>query len=76
MKNPHNLLVALDPPRDAPPRRWRCRYCGVEGLWEEVDAAACTYVYPPCDHCGQTPTCAKDCAGIAMALASLDPNVN
>ncbi len=67
--NPHNSLVALDPPRRHPARRWKCHYCGVEGLLETVRAIACTYVYPPCEHCGETPTCAADCPGIAAALS-------
>lgn len=69
-KNPHNMLTAIDPPRSHPPRRWRCYYCGVEGLMNEVREIACTYVYPPCEHCGQTPECAPDCAGIAAALST------
>jgi hypothetical protein len=67
--NPHNSLIAIDPPRAQPPRRWRCGYCGLEGLLEEVRAVACTYVYPPCEYCGQTPECAPDCKGIAAVLS-------
>lgn len=69
MKNPHNWLVALDPPRETPPRRWRCHYCRIEGLYDEVVAVACTHVYPPCNACGQTPICSLTCAGIAAALS-------
>lgn len=68
-KNPHNHLTALDPPRESPPRRWRCRYCGAEGLMDDLLAIACTHVYPPCSYCGQTPECASDCRGIAEALS-------
>lgn len=69
--NPHNLLTALDPPsRDD--RRWRCRYCHREGLYDELLEIACTFVYPPCPFCGQTPTCARDCDGIARALSGED----
>lgn len=74
--NPHNSLVALDPPRSHPPRRWRCSYCGIEGLYDEVEAVECTYEYPPCEYCGQTPTCAPDCEGIALALTGeLTPEI-
>lgn len=66
--NPHMSLKAIDPPRDHPPRRWRCDYCGLTGLMGEVRAVACAYVYPPCKHCGQAPECAIDCSGIAAAL--------
>ncbi len=69
--NPHNSLVALDPPgRDD--RRWRCRYCALEGLYDELLEVACTYVYPPCDFCGKTPECAPDCLGIAELLGRED----
>lgn len=102
MKNPHMMLVALDPPIRArpkiyglcdavdlgyghhgspcsycghvepPERRWRCRYCGIEGLMDNVRAVECSYVYPPCPYCGQSPECAIDCEGIAKALAGED----
>lgn len=72
MKNPHNLLVAIDPPRADPPRRWRCHWCHMEGLFDDLQAVACTFVYPPCDYCGQAPTCARDCPGVAAALAGDD----
>jgi len=75
--NPHNSLVALDPPRKHPPRRWRCSYCGIEGTLEEVNAVECSYEYPPCEYCGQTPECAIDCPGISMALSGeLTPEVD
>jgi hypothetical protein len=74
--NPHNSLIALDPPRSHPPRRWRCSYCGTEGLYDDVEAVECTYEYPPCEYCGQTPTCAPDCKGIALALSGkLTPEI-
>jgi hypothetical protein len=66
--NPHNSLLAIDPP-GTQNRRWRCQYCGVEGFYENLRTVACTYVYPPCDHCGETPECAPDCKGIAAALS-------
>ncbi len=65
--NPHNWLTALDPPY-TDDRRWRCNYCKLEGTFEEVQAVECTFVYPPCDSCGLTPTCAPDCKGAAAAL--------
>ena len=75
-KNPHNAMVPLDPPH-TPNRRWRCRYCGMVGTMEELRAAECTYEYPPCNYCGQTPECAPDCKGIALALSgALTPAVN
>ncbi len=70
--NPHNSRIALDPPREAPPRRWRCQYCDQEGLWDELEALECTYVYLPCAYCGQTPECARDCPGIMALLGSPD----
>jgi hypothetical protein len=65
----HLSLAAMDPPRDSPPRRWRCNGCGMVGLYDEVHATPCTAAMPPpCEHCGQTPLCAQDCSGIAAAL--------
>lgn len=56
--NPHNLLTRQGaPPKDA----WHCKYCNAKGTLKELEAKACTYVYPPCDVCGQTPECAPDC---------------
>lgn len=66
--NPHSMLRAIDPPRDSPPRRWKCVYCGIVGLVEDLQKIACTYVYPPCEACGQAPECASDCPGMATAL--------
>lgn len=71
-KNPHNWLSAISPPH-TPNRRWRCRYCQAEGTFDELNAVACSYVYPPCEYCGETPLCSRDCVGIAMALS--DPDV-
>ncbi len=73
--NPHMSLKAIDPPRDHPPRRWRCGYCGLSGLMDEVRAVACSYVYPPCKYCGRAPECAIDCPGIMAILASPDVHV-
>jgi len=66
--NPHNWLTALSPPH-TPNRRWRCEYCQLEGLYDELREVAC---YPPCEYCGQTPECAIDCHGIAEALGRPD----
>jgi len=74
--NPHNRLTRIDAvppwPLPLPPVetvRWRCYYCDAEGTWEELHSIACSYVYPPCPSCGQTPECALDCRAIAKALA-------
>jgi hypothetical protein len=72
MKNPHMMLVAIDPPRKHPARRWRCGFCHVSGLYDDVRAIECSYVYPPCEYCGGTPECTLDCPGIAKALAGED----
>ncbi len=72
--NPHMHLEALDPPREHPPRRWRCVPCGAVGTLDELNAIECTFEYPPCKDCGQTPECAPDCSGIAKALS--DPSVH
>jgi hypothetical protein len=58
--NPHNYLSALDP-RGPADRRWECQYCGDTGTYEELLTRACSYPYPPCESCGQTPECARDC---------------
>jgi hypothetical protein len=79
--NPHNHIVAIDPPDPGPgtgkTRRWKCKMCGEVGLCDDLmgpdQRNPCAYVYPPCKYCGQTPTCAPDCYGILAALSS--PNV-
>lgn len=63
-------MRAIDPPRESPPRRWHCKYCGDIGLYEELRARPCAFVYPPCEVCGQTPECAADCAGVLAALGA------
>ena len=73
LKNPHMSLVALSPP-GTENRIWKCTYCHEEGLMDEIRKTECSFVYPPCEHCGQTPECALDCSGIAMLLA--DPRVH
>ncbi len=67
--NPHNYLKAIDPP-GTDNRRWECQYCHQVAPFEELRKIECTYVYPPCKHCGQTPECAADCPGIMGILKS------
>jgi len=67
--NPHMWVTALSPPRQKPCRIWMCQYCGIIGPMNTIRAVACSHVYPPCKYCGQTPECARDCPGIAMALS-------
>lgn len=51
-----------------------CAYCGV--IVEPVHGGdlhfryplTCTYDYPPCTTCGQTPECAADCGAVLAAL--------
>jgi hypothetical protein len=74
--NPHLMLIALDPPRKNPPRRWRCNDCGDTGLYDDVHDRACTAPPPPpCEWCGQTPLCARDCMGMAVLLGAT-PGLN
>lgn len=78
MKNPHNWLTNVGDDL------WECMYCKTQGSFDEMnepDAKAigieyvpCTYEYPPCDSCGQTPTCAPDCKGVVAAIAGLNSN--
>lgn len=72
--NPHNILIALDPPGEASRRRWRCDCCKIEGLMDEVQAIECAFVYPPCKHCGLSGECAQDCPGMMALLGSLAAN--
>lgn len=67
--NPHNWLTAVTPRGRVPIRRFKCQWCGDVGTYEELLTRACGYVYPPCQHCGETPTCAQDCSGILAVLA-------
>lgn len=72
-KNPHCHLIALSPP-GLENRRWRCRYCGEEGLgtddlWGPGQKNSCRYEYPPCTRCGQTPLCVISCLGMREALS-------
>jgi len=67
--NPHNYLKKIDWEKLI----WKCQYCGVIGTIEELDKIECSYQYPPCRWCGQTPICASDCIGIRIALS--DPRI-
>lgn len=53
------------------PAIFECGHCGKQddpsGLMNSRD---CTKVYEPCNHCGQTEECAKDCSGISGILGS------
>lgn len=65
--NPHNLMTrTAAPPIDA----WRCDFCKKSGTFKGLRKTECTYVYPPCKYCGETPECARDCAGMLAALGS------
>lgn len=77
--NPHGWLTAVDPIPPWPERlteeyaaskRWQCQYCPANGTWEELHQIECTYVYPPCSVCGQTPECAADCKFIGAILGN------
>ncbi len=66
---PHLRARPLDP--KGSPRRWQCVDCDAIGesyaLLAMLDCTAPPP--PPCAWCGQTPICAEDCMGIAVALA-------
>lgn len=76
--NPHNNCIALDPPYTEN-RRWRCHYCGAEGLFDQLmgpeQSIECTHVYPPCEACGAAPQCTADCPLMAKLLGSPPPGV-
>jgi hypothetical protein len=70
--NPHLSCQPIDPP--GPRRRWICTDCGetgaIEALMGPKQKKACKKVHPPCEHCGGTPLCAKDCPGILAILGA------
>jgi hypothetical protein len=68
--NPHMWMTAVDPP-GAVGRRWECQYCKAVGRLSYLQTKECTFTYPPCKVCGQTPECAKDCGGVKGALAAV-----
>lgn len=49
MGDDHMYLEAIDPPRDSPPRRWRCRHCGSEGLMADLRRTDCVASRPVTD---------------------------
>lgn len=67
MKNPHITLIRQGKP---PLDWWICKYCHQQGTYDEIENIECSYIYPPCEHCGQTPICAFNCEGILNALAN------
>jgi hypothetical protein len=71
----HRQATALDPPGPKP-RRWQCAECKVIAVgYNALAAIPCTAPDPPpCDWCGQTPECARDCVGVAMALSGVGVN--
>lgn len=70
--NPHNAIVRQgEPPLD----KWKCRYCGAEGTYGHLLSVPCTYLYPACKTCGQTPLCAPDCEAMLHVLTS-DPEAD
>jgi len=68
--NPHNHLRRTKP---KPQDWWECQYCKENGTLTHLSEVECSYEYPPCDYCGQTPECARDCRGVIEALS--DPNI-
>jgi len=66
MITPHNYIIRQgSPPLDD----WKCRYCDYQGTYDELEVVACTYEYPPCSYCGETPTCTPECVGgVVMSL--------
>lgn len=77
--NPHNGCTKIAHKIGNRLARWKCRYCGDEGTLGQLmgpnQRASCAYVYPPCRYCGQTPTCARDCRGIAEVLSTPDVHI-
>lgn len=69
VKNPHNWTTCIQEVPRPENRIWRCNYCKMEDTYDALHDKACTYKYPPCKSCGQTPECAPDCSGIAEALS-------
>lgn len=65
--NPHNWLSRLGkPPLDF----WQCQYCNEKGTFEQLQKIECSFIYSPCEYCGETPECAIDCSGILEILNS------
>lgn len=69
------LSPATRTPAETLARVWCCEYCGDTGTFETLRSRTCTYVYPPCEVCGQTPECAPDCAGVLAILGAPEVHV-
>lgn len=79
LKNPHNLLVHHKDIDGNFIDKWTCSYCNQSGTFAEMSEAdakeanvefkECTYTYPPCDSCKQTPICAENCSGLHATLS-------
>lgn len=63
--NPHNHLIRQG---KSPKDLWQCYYCKQSGTYDEMETKECSYAYPPCKYCGQTPLCAPDCKGMIALL--------
>ncbi len=61
--NPHMTLLRASP-KGTSPSLHRCQECNIVGTLKEVNVVPCTFEYPPCKSCGNTPICAWDCKGI------------
>ncbi len=66
-RNPHQLLT-----RHGPGDMWRCDYCGQTGTEAHLRSTDCTYLYPPCDQCGEHPYCSPDCDVLAAVRNNPD----
>jgi hypothetical protein len=56
--------------------RFRCDYCGAEGMLDDLRQSDCTHVYSVCKACGGDPNsneCRPDCPAILGLLA--DPKI-
>lgn len=50
---------------------WKCRYCGEENPdCNALCQTSCAERPEPCKWCGESPLCAPDCMGIALALSA------
>lgn len=65
--NPHKWIEVLSEPGTENPK-WQCVYCRAFDTYDKLHAIECSYVYPPCRFCGETPTCAPFCSGITDLL--------
>ena len=63
--NPHSIMDNLGD------NVYRCQKCEWTGDFQD-QKNGCTYISPPCLHCGLTPICAAACPGIMQLLARPD----